>query len=254
MEASGHLYASGTFWTGLGTIATIVVGFQALILWRLGAPRRRLVYTLEVRSLLPRGLPQLVANSLKIVHGTTALTDPRLVVLSVESRARLDITSADFDQDEPLVFDLGTPIVSVLDVSPDGVDAPIAMPMPGDRTIEIPKRLIRKGPLVDVQLLVEGEPKLRVAHRIVNTVVKDKAADERRSTYLTRTLGIGFILAVAVVIGISSGGGFYSVLIALVLVSGAAALLWAAGAVLDWLQSRILSVISRLRVTESAGH
>jgi hypothetical protein len=249
MTSSGHLFTSGTFWTGIGTIATIVAGFQGLIVWRLGAPRRRLVYTLEVVSLLPYSLPQFVASGLKIMHGTSILTDPRLVVLTVESRARLDITSTDFDQGEPLIFDLGAPIVTLLDISPDGVDSPITVPSSGDRAVTIPRQLIRRGPLVAVQLLVDGEPSLRVTHRIVNAEIRDKVADERRSMYLSRALGIGFILAIPVALGLASGGGFYSVLVALFLLSGVGALIWVAGVALSWLQSRILSIASRLRST-----
>lgn len=156
---------------------------------------------------MPKEVPRVAAEAAKIMYDEVVLTDPRAVTLSVESRARTDISSADFDQRKPLEFDLGTVIAAQFDLSHAGGDSPIEAAAPGDRSMRLPPQLIRKGPVVKVLLLVDGQPQLTVRNPLIFMDVRDKAVDQRRNNLMTRAAVWGLALTSPVVLGIASGGG-----------------------------------------------
>jgi len=112
MVASGPLYTSAAVigWAGvLVVVVSIIAGF---LMWRLGIPRRKLMYSAEITSLIAtsRVGPD---PKLSVVYDGTAITDPYLISLRLESRSRRDIGNDDFNGGDPLVFDLQAPTAQI---------------------------------------------------------------------------------------------------------------------------------------------
>lgn len=69
MIASGHWYTSGTFWAAAAVIVTVIFGVATIVLWKLGPPRRVVVYSVEDTSLLARSLPRQAGPKLMVNYG-----------------------------------------------------------------------------------------------------------------------------------------------------------------------------------------
>ena len=120
MLASGPFYTSLFFWTVASPIICLIIGlltvFVTLGTWRFGPPRPLLIYNMPVAtSLLTMDAPSFghASSDLKIVYCGHVLTNPYVVRLRVDSQRRKDISSLDFDQEQPVVFDLGAPIHAI---------------------------------------------------------------------------------------------------------------------------------------------
>src|SRR3977135_4399653 len=82
----------------------------------MGPPRRLLTYRIPIAtSLLSSNAPGgLARDELRIIYRGTELTDPYIVSFYIENQSRSDISSKDFDEKNPLVFDIGASIVSLV--------------------------------------------------------------------------------------------------------------------------------------------
>ncbi|MFP1624044.1 hypothetical protein ACLB9X_02210 [Streptomyces sp. 5K101] len=177
VTAAGPFWSNETFWAAAG----VVVGAGAAAggmyaTHRAAFPKRRLVYSFSSSSLVQRHQRNISANVLHIRLGERELHNPRLVGLRLENTGRRDISSAQFDQGEPLRIDLGLPVVelvsmaaeppSALGLSPDGW---------GDHGMTIRPGRLGTGEAITYTLLVDGDPSFyRLTHSLVDVKVKEK--------------------------------------------------------------------------------
>ena len=194
--ASTPFYLSGTFWA-VAVFAVSLLGIAvAWGIWRLGAPRRLLVYSSpESTSLLTWHAERFALGDVTISHKNRAVRDPYLVLLKVESKSRTDISSDDFDGGKPLVFDFGTRIIA-----PVGRISRRETPVNPEifsiceSTVEIGPCLIHKGPVVFQYFLTEGPPYLD--HKSSLKDVKVAAPDIENEFPWYGALGIAIFLAI----------------------------------------------------------
>ena len=190
-DADPHLATNAGLLTAIvGTVAGVIgtaVGILGLVFAfvtrKLGPPRRLIVYNVEFIPLVSEEWPSAAAAALKITHRGKLLADPCVVTLTVDSRGYGEISASDFDRSRPIIFDLGANIVAPpLEMSPDGEDSPISTPEPGHRSVQLLPRIIRRGRILTVQLLMDGKPKVAVRNVPSYTDVQDKAYEDRRAT------------------------------------------------------------------------
>jgi hypothetical protein len=166
---SGAFWASGTFWAGAGTVAGVLG--TAAVVWvtlTVGFPRRRLSYWLRVSAPLlaaPHGMrsdlelrrrARAVGESPGAPDGWQVLSDPRVVTIDLTSRGRRDIPSEAFNDRQPLQFDVGAPVVEVLQVTSGQADRP-ALPVIADGSLlSIGPGLIGKRQEITITVLTDG--------------------------------------------------------------------------------------------------
>jgi hypothetical protein len=98
--------------------------------------------------------------------------------LRVDNRSRRDIRSADFDQDKPLVFDLGADIVMVGDPGP-ATFPPETLQADGTK-IRFGPTLIPGGASLRCTLITEGAPHLTCQSPLVNVKLREQGPDMLR--------------------------------------------------------------------------
>jgi len=169
-----RMIADGPWYTSAVTVLTLALVVLAALtivitfyLWRIGPPRRQVIYSLPTAtSLLTRhseymGLSDIAVNY-KDEHGTeVSVRDPYFVRLYVESKSRRDISEEDFSGERSLVFHFGTPIIApVGQFSGQAADLSDGILTLGESTVELSPCLIRKGPVLSLDLLLSGRPHL----------------------------------------------------------------------------------------------
>lgn len=177
MLAGGPWYTSATTigWTAIGV--AVVFGVVTIALWRLGIPRRLLIYTTESTSLLlASDLTVKAASDIKVTLRDKVVNDPYLVTLTVDSRSRRDIRASDFDDGKPLLFHIGAPIVAASrslgkgqrppNLTRTGVSADLS------QILRIDPALIRRGQWFRLTLLTEGEPSVTHESPIADVTVR----------------------------------------------------------------------------------
>lgn len=197
MLASGHFYTSGLFWGVVGALIGLAALLVTVIIWRFGAPWRVLIYGMPVStSLLTRssGGFGLASSGLKMRYKRRALSDPHVVTLSVNSQSRRDIGSADFDQNRPLVFDVGAPIRAVVGDGPIGPAADVVS-ISGS-TVQLKPMLIHQGLVLQIDLLIDGPPRLSCQDHLIDVKVRERTpedAQRRRIRIQSITLVVALI-------------------------------------------------------------
>ena len=171
MLASGPLYDSGTLWGAAGAIAGFAAIVVSLLLWRLGAPRRLLGYsTPAISPMLSERWTGLVDDPVEMsIHGHP-LIDPHVLVLRVVNKSRKDIRSADFDQGQPLVFDLRAHVVAMANAG-SSLDVTEVVQVEHDRLM-IGPTLIPGGKGLKLTLITEGHPVVTVKSPIAGVKVR----------------------------------------------------------------------------------
>ena len=174
---AARFYTSGTFWAIVVVVVTIVAGAVTVVLWRLGAPRRLIVYSMEPTSLLATSAPRRAVSGLKVSYQDEVLTNPYLVILRVESRSRRDIATADFDAGRPLVFDIGARIVAPVGGGSSVIRSPGGVISYSERQVSVAPLLIRKGQLFRLELLTDGTPHLSCQSPLIDVTVREGGPD-----------------------------------------------------------------------------
>lgn len=174
--AMGHWYTSGTT---ISIAAALVIGVVgAAVTWRAGFPPKKLIaYRLsEPTSLVSSESLGSARADLSVTYSGAELSNPYVVTLYAESRSRRDIRSMDFDQGKPLVFDLGVKILAVVgtDLSESFAGA---FSIDGNR-VELPPCLIRRGQLLRISLLTDGEPRLTCLNPLADVEVQLSTAPQ----------------------------------------------------------------------------
>lgn len=137
------------FWTIVGVVVSIIALAVTIVIAVITItrqfPKRRLSFVTGETRLVSGRVP------LEVAYGGEHLGDPRVVELAVVSDSRADIPSSAFDGGRPLVLELDTPVIAVLEQRTQGI-------IIGQRgqLLELEPQLIRAGASSDLTLLVEG--------------------------------------------------------------------------------------------------
>ncbi|MCG0289358.1 hypothetical protein [Streptomyces sp. PSAA01] len=165
-------WTTGAFWQYvITTVVAVAVG--ALGAWatlRANHPKLKLSWWVRSNtSLLPEITDQVGGPGgprLTVQLGNTVVSKPRLIELAVANTGRRDISAANFHQDQPIVFRLGgAQLLSIFGGTsePAGTGDPIFGLIIANQTRErlfsIPPLLLRRGQVVIVRLLVDGDEK-----------------------------------------------------------------------------------------------
>jgi hypothetical protein len=199
--ASGPIYASGTFLAGAGVAVAFAALLVAVLAWRLGTPRRLLVYSLPFSAPMlnpsTRGFHQ---TQVQVLVDNRPLDDPYSVILRLQNKSRRDITSRDFDQEKPLHFDLGVKIVGHGSKS-------ITEYVVSDTAVDLSPALISAGQILQIVFLTDGAPHVTYSGQLINTAVREGVPDDglTRRRFLAR-LAISYSTLFAFVGLIELGG------------------------------------------------
>lgn len=116
MTVSAPWHESGTFWTiFVGAVVAIGVGiFSAYSNYRTVNPKRLFSYCLRKNTSLLNASHR-ASDALGVTHGTTQLNRPRVVEIEVKNEGRMAVTAQDFHGGESVEFDVGAPIIALLE-------------------------------------------------------------------------------------------------------------------------------------------
>jgi hypothetical protein len=183
MIASAQFYTSGTFWTAVTAIGSLLLVLVTILF--LKQPKRLLLYTIsEATSVVTsRATGDRVGTKLQVIYGSDTLDDPYITSLHIQIRGRRDIRAADFEQDEPLKFDFGARIVALLPMS-----EPLPLAEKGLRAagtkILIGPTLIRKRATVRIDTLTDGKPDVRCHSPLADVKDRKVSTLSRRESWL----------------------------------------------------------------------
>ncbi|WP_328925585.1 hypothetical protein OG429_13625 [Streptomyces sp. NBC_00190] len=168
--AAGEWWESGSWWQLAVTItASLAVG--ALAAWatiRANNPKREVNWW--VQSNTPLMGEQFAGGNLSVHFVGVPVANPRIVELVIQNGGRRDITAGMFHNGEAIQFDFEADVCTVLDLttSPTGSVPPrtntagwtvTANETSGESWLEIKPCLLRRGQLVTVTLLIDGDEK-----------------------------------------------------------------------------------------------
>jgi len=144
-----HWYDSATFWTAAG----VAVAFVTLVvIYRVAVPARTLIYGMPVVTPL---LSDARAD-IKVLHEDKPLTSPHVVELHLGLNGRSDIRSADFDEGQPLVLDVGAHIVTVIESSSSPPSLSVPRAVAAGTALAVGPGLISRGQRLTFTLLADG--------------------------------------------------------------------------------------------------
>ncbi|SCG78131.1 hypothetical protein [Micromonospora inositola] len=234
MTTAAEWYEVGNFWVALaGVVITLLIGM--ITLWdsyRKEMPQRRIVYKCEVEP-LHKGSGAKDAG-LVVHHNGQLVESPRIAFLGIGNDGKRDVPSSLFDGDKPLVLDFAVPVLEILSRTskPPGTVEP-ELQLSGTK-LYIGPSLLAARQLVNVSLLLNGDPILSVSNPIINVrEVNAKDVASRRQLFSGRLRIVSLITAAVsillpVVLGLRSSLsvpliviGMFFVLVA-VLAQGAA--------------------------------
>jgi hypothetical protein len=237
MLASGALYESAAFWTGIGLLLAVVAIAISIVLWRIGDPRRLIVYSMPVAApLLNRQGRGIASSALEVRFQGQPVANPHVVGLRVDSRSRRDIRADDFDHGKPLVFDIGARILSVSnDIADAAVPHPIEFHVVG-REIQVSPAMIRRGPVLRVSLVTDGPPRLAHGNPIADVDIRKQSIGQgsRRGAWFSAG---GLVIAfVTMIVAIAKQASDTAALAAagITLLGLAIAIAGLAAMVIDW--------------------
>jgi hypothetical protein len=196
MLAIGHFYSSPAFLGWAGILVAIVTLAVIAAQFASGSSKRALVYSLvSDTALLSEGAREKAGPGLHVTLGEDALDDPHVVSLRIECKGRRDIRSADFEDGKPLMFHVGTPILKQLDRQADADAMPGISFDSGAQAIGIGPGLIKKGQLISIDLLTDGQASLRCISPLADVAIRESQADgESDLVWAKRLQGAAFTL------------------------------------------------------------
>ncbi|MFJ8346048.1 hypothetical protein ACIQ9J_06700 [Streptomyces sp. NPDC094153] len=168
-------YQSGAFWTiVVGAVATLVGGVVgAYFNNRFVNPKRELQYQWwKNTSLLETSDPS--GSSLRVQHGTTTLTEPRVIDVLLRNVGKKEITASDFHLGKPIEISLDSTIIEVKSVTTE----PPTSVVPSVGVSHTNKEL-----LISPCLLVGRQ-------EVFISVVADGPGDERKFSLRAPLIGI----------------------------------------------------------------
>jgi hypothetical protein len=211
MLASSPFYASGTFWAGAAVAVAVVAIVVPVVLWFRIAPRRLLIYSLvSETALLASGPRHQVGPDLKVTLSERILHDPHVISLQVESRSRRDIRRTDFEDAAPLMLDLATPILSLLDLDTGGQGMPEVELEIKSTTVAIGPSLIKSGQVIKVDLLTDGPVSVTCPHpQLADVIVKEGRPENKLGPVMEALNAMPVPLLIPTALGGAIGESFY---------------------------------------------
>ena len=194
--AAGPWYTSATSSTILsaaGVLAAVVIA---------------VVTTKLVRRPLRRSL-QFATEVQHLADGPPDRPEPYLVTFSLANRSRADIRRDDFDGDNPLAFDFGTPVELLGAARPSNEDH-ARFHVQGNRILVGPA-LIRHGETLSLRLLTSKPPAVRIQNSLAEVSLREKRGGHWRTVVTIPLIGV-LLVATTLAAGLvshyltSSGG------------------------------------------------
>jgi hypothetical protein len=162
-------YTTGNFWTGVGSSAAILAIIISIIIWRIGAPRGVLEYSItSTIQMIATGKNRLAIPSIEVQYRGSVVTDPYVVALRILNRSRTDIRSSDFDQQLPVRIKFGVPVLEVIN-SPELESLPVTAQ---GSEVTIGPVLIRSQQEIALEVLVDGKPEVACDSPIANIDIR----------------------------------------------------------------------------------
>ena len=157
--------------------AAFVVAIIGVIVAIIGVFYTRLTTTKRELLVMPRvpiHLLRRVDNAVRIsvLHDGQPIAEPYVTVLRLLSTGRSAIATEHFDQNRPLLVDVGVPIVDLLQVN--FTNGGFAVQTRGT-TVAFGPDLLARGDVVETHLLTDGEPMLSresVSYHLIDTSVE----------------------------------------------------------------------------------
>ncbi|MDQ3764362.1 MAG: hypothetical protein M3460_23165 [Actinomycetota bacterium] len=218
----------------MGVVVALVVGVPTfLVAW---VPRQRLYYSAPPPTpLLASGVSG-VATDLKIYHGGRRLADPYLLEVKLTAWGRRDIPSSAFDQDRPLVFDLGAEVVKVLQVRCSPVSSLTPPVAHEGSTLRVGPELISRRQTTTISVLVDGAcPSLVCTQPVLAQVTVIPRDPSDRFTWLVTLTTLGAMTVFWVVMALTWTVATGAVATAATVVAVAAAVVFSIG---GWVMKR----------------
>jgi hypothetical protein len=207
LAAGHHFYDS----TAFATAAAIVVGLLTAVVtvWatRLGASTKRSLYyvLLSDTPLLTRR--HALSEKLKVTYDSRTVESPRIVTIRLVSRGRADIAREAFDRGQPLILDLGTPIVDLVKVETSPSDRPDPeWTLRGSELLVGPSHFGRRQ-TTEFSLLIDGREPSIVAPKqtlIDVRVEHGDGATVRQSRIIRVLLWIAGLGALVAIVGLAA--------------------------------------------------
>jgi hypothetical protein len=206
MLASAPWYTSATAIGWLAIVVAALCGVTTIALWRLGIPRRTLVYLVDSESLLLNSntAPAPISD-IKVTAGDRKVDDPYLTTLVISSRSRRDIRASDFDEGKALVFNFGVPIAARPGIQfRNGQNQPalrdtssLEQPV---QSIEILPSLVRKGRWCRITVLSEGRPTITYESPIADVTVRRLTGEFPRNAFVLFLIQAGCLIGAGALI------------------------------------------------------
>ncbi|MFE2360682.1 hypothetical protein [Streptomyces virginiae] len=198
---AGEWWESGSWWQFAITItAGLVVG--SLAAWatmRSNNPKRKINWW--VQSNTPLMSEQFAGGNLTVNFVGIPVASPRIVELVIANTGRRDITAGMFHNGEAMKFDFDADVCTILDIatSPSGSVLPstntgawvvVGNETSGESWLEIKPSLLRRGQVVTVTILVDGDEKpVRCVGFPLVDVEQVSVPSGARSRVITEVLG-----------------------------------------------------------------
>lgn len=99
---AGHWYESAIFWAAAGVVAVLLIG-GLTILAQFVAGKPGLTYGMQSQT------SKYTFEELAVLH----VDHPQILLVCLDNPKRVDVASKAFDQDKPLILDVGVPILSL---------------------------------------------------------------------------------------------------------------------------------------------
>ena len=152
LTAAHTTFSTWPGWTPLGVISAAVIGLVGV--WFAARPffqKQRLDLTCWVTPLAVAGRG--FGDRLRITWDGGTLDEPQVATIRLASRSAKDISPETFASGAPLIINVGAQIVALLSHVTGEIEAV------GDE-IRLYPRLIRRNQVINLDVLVDGEPAL----------------------------------------------------------------------------------------------
>jgi hypothetical protein len=119
--------------------------------------------------------PEGMRGDLELRHRGRLLADPRALTIELSSRGRKDIANDAYNDGQPLQFNVGSPIVEILDLKSEPATLPVPRIAVGENCIYIGPSLIGRKHRITITILTDGgEPRLDCRSPLIDVRVREK--------------------------------------------------------------------------------
>jgi hypothetical protein len=208
MDVAGVWYESGTFWAGAGVVVAVLAAVAVVwVTLSFGFPRRRLYYGLRAAAPLLTAPPGM-RSDLQLLHRKEPLADPYVLTVELISRGRKDIPNDAYNGGQPLLLDLGSRIVEILQITSEPGTLVPPQVVPSETLLRIGPSLIGKRHQITINVLTDGgQPSLTCRSPLIDVQVRQRIDDRTTLTWaLAVVAGMMAIAVAAAIVGTSVRG------------------------------------------------